>query len=114
MPLRAVIVWPRASLGWEPLPYPITVFESGDGGASMLIRFGCRRFPPTFSLAISTILYLTTAGYLALSQNQGETRYDVMLSRDVMVPMRDGVRLATDIHRPAINGVPTPTKFPVI
>ena len=80
----------------------------------MLIRFGCRRFPPTFSLAISTILYLTTVGYLAPSQNQGETRYDVMLSRDVMVPMRDGVRLATDIHRPAINGVPTPTKFPVI
>jgi putative CocE/NonD family hydrolase len=28
--------------------------------------------------------------------------------------MRDAVRLATDIHRPALNGVPAPGKFPVI
>jgi putative CocE/NonD family hydrolase len=67
-----------------------------------------------FSLAISAILCLATAGYLARPQNRRETRYDVALSLDVMVPMRDGVLLATDIHRPAINGAPAPGRFPVI
>ena len=28
--------------------------------------------------------------------------------------MRDGVRLATDIYRPALNGVPVPGRFPMI
>src|SRR6516164_9215069 len=77
-------------------------------------RFGFKRFPFTSSLVIFTTYYLASAGYLARSENQGEVRYDVALSRDVMVPMRDGVRLATDIHRPATNGVPTSGKFPVI
>ena len=77
-------------------------------------RFGFKRFPFTSSLVIFTAYYLASAGYLARSENQGEVRYDVALSRDVMVPMRDGVRLATDIHRPATNGVPTSGKFPVI
>src|SRR5262245_10727236 len=39
---------------------------------------------------------------------------DVFVERDVMVPMRDGVRLATDIHRPAIDGKPVEGSFPVI
>ena len=29
---------------------------------------------------------------------------DIIVTRDVMVPMRDGVRLATDIYRPASGG----------
>ena len=76
--------------------------------------FGFKRFRLAFSLAISAILCLATAGYLARPQNRRETRYDVALSLDVMVPMRDGVLLATDIHRPAINGAPAPGRFPVI
>lgn len=39
---------------------------------------------------------------------------DVVVCRDVMLPMRDGVRLATDIYRPARNGVPVDTPMPVI
>lgn len=39
---------------------------------------------------------------------------DVAVERDVMVPMRDGVRLATDIYRPARNGKPVAGRFPVI
>jgi uncharacterized protein len=31
-----------------------------------------------------------------------------------MLPMRDGVRLATDIYRPALEGEPAPGQFPVI
>ncbi|SFZ86460.1 hypothetical protein SAMN02983003_3642 [Devosia enhydra] len=39
----------------------------------------------------------------------------VTISRNVMIPMRDGVRLATDIYRPALdNGDPAPGPFPVI
>ncbi|MCE2395497.1 CocE/NonD family hydrolase [Candidatus Poribacteria bacterium] len=32
----------------------------------------------------------------------------------MMIPMRDGVRLATDIYLPALNGQPASGKFPVI
>jgi uncharacterized protein len=39
---------------------------------------------------------------------------DVALTSDVMVSMRDGVRLATDVYRPARNGKPVPGRFPVI
>ena len=40
--------------------------------------------------------------------------YEVLTAKNVMVPMRDGVRLATDIYQPARNGVAVPGKFPVV
>jgi putative CocE/NonD family hydrolase len=41
--------------------------------------------------------------------------YDVVLNdKNLMIPMRDKVRLATDIYRPAVNGVPVEGKLPVI
>ena len=43
-----------------------------------------------------------------------EPRYEIVVAKDVMVTMRDGVRLATDVYRPALNGNPVPGKFPVI
>jgi len=43
-----------------------------------------------------------------------ETDIEVSLTSDVMVAMRDGVRLATDIYRPARGGKPLPGRFPVI
>ncbi len=39
---------------------------------------------------------------------------DVIVERDVMVAMRDGVRLATDIYRPAGAGRPLATPLPAI
>ncbi|ENZ82235.1 CocE/NonD family hydrolase [Caulobacter vibrioides] len=39
---------------------------------------------------------------------------DVHVTRDVMITMRDGVRLATDIYRPAIDGRPIDTPLPVL
>ncbi|HWZ70581.1 MAG TPA: CocE/NonD family hydrolase [Casimicrobiaceae bacterium] len=39
---------------------------------------------------------------------------DVAIERDLMVPMRDGTRLATDVYRPAIAGVAAQGRFPVI
>ena len=40
--------------------------------------------------------------------------HNVVVQRDVMVEMRDGARLATDLYLPAIDGVPAPSPFPVI
>ncbi len=39
---------------------------------------------------------------------------DVHVTRDVMVTMRDGVRLATDIYRPANSGMALETPLPVL
>ena len=39
---------------------------------------------------------------------------DVVLHRDVMIPMRDGTRLATDIYRPGRDGRPQHAPLPVI
>ena len=43
-----------------------------------------------------------------------EVAYGIVVERDVMVAVRDGVRLATDIYRPARDGVAAEGKFPVI
>jgi hypothetical protein len=59
--------------------------------------------------------WLAAAGAFAASPAAGEADdYDVVLTSDVMVRMRDGVRLATDIYRPARGGRPAPGRFPVI
>ncbi|WP_018972459.1 CocE/NonD family hydrolase [Rudaea cellulosilytica] len=45
----------------------------------------------------------------------GETEdYEVVVLRDQMVRMRDGVRLATDVYLPARNGKPVAQRFAVI
>src|SRR5262245_44044729 len=40
--------------------------------------------------------------------------FDVHLEANVMVPMRDGVRMATDIYRPARDGRPLEEPRPVL
>jgi len=40
--------------------------------------------------------------------------YEVAVTKNVMVAMRDGVHLATDIYRPARNGSPVDGPFPVL
>ncbi|MGA2628974.1 MAG: CocE/NonD family hydrolase [Terriglobia bacterium] len=61
---------------------------------------------------------LLVFGLPGLSYSQqsapGPASYGIVISKDVMVTMRDGVRLATDIHLPAINGAPASGRFPVI
>jgi uncharacterized protein len=41
-------------------------------------------------------------------------RYDVLVERDVMVPMRDGIKLASDVYYPARAGQAVQGTFPVI
>jgi uncharacterized protein len=63
-------------------------------------------------------LSVTAAGALVLPafvpRRTQDTPFDVVVMRDLMVPMRDGVRLATDVYLPARDGVPLPQRFPVI
>ena len=40
--------------------------------------------------------------------------YGVAVDTDVMIPMRDGVRLAADIYRPAKGGKPAEGRFPTV
>ncbi len=40
--------------------------------------------------------------------------HDVHLTENVMLPMRDGVRMATDVYRPARNGRPLNDRRPVL
>ncbi|HTE85879.1 MAG TPA: CocE/NonD family hydrolase [Dehalococcoidia bacterium] len=59
----------------------------------------------------------TTRGGDALgtTTRQGSAQqFDVVWERDVMVAMRDGIRLATDIYRPALNGRAVERAFPVL
>lgn len=41
-------------------------------------------------------------------------QYDAAVTREQMVPMRDGARLATDIYMPALEGIEQPGPWPVI
>ncbi len=38
----------------------------------------------------------------------------IVIAKDVMLPMRDGVHRATDIYRPAQDGEPVQGQFPTI
>ena len=38
----------------------------------------------------------------------------LLFRENAMVPMRDGIKLATDIYRPAIQGVPVEEKLPIL
>jgi hypothetical protein len=62
-------------------------------------------------LALAAALAAAAAPLL---RSQTETRHEVVVSRKVMVAMRDGVRLATDVYRPARDGVILEGRFPAI
>ena len=59
---------------------------------------------------------LSLGAWLALGRaaRADDEPYDVALTSNAMIAMRDGVRLATDIYRPARDGKPIGGVFPVI
>jgi hypothetical protein len=68
----------------------------------------------TVVVAVALGVGVCSRGLIAQSAAPVDTRYAIAVSKNVMVTMRDGVRLATDIYRPAVNGLPAPGKLPVI
>ncbi len=49
-----------------------------------------------------------------MSETRNSGRFGIVLSKDVMVPMRDGVRLALDVYRPGRDGDFVAERFPTI
>lgn len=60
-----------------------------------------------------SLAMLILLGLLA-SASAREASYEVIVQQNVMVPMRDGVRLATDLYLPAKDGKPLSGKLPAI
>jgi putative CocE/NonD family hydrolase len=56
------------------------------------------------NLRVVAALAVTIFAMPCFAQAQSEARYEVIVERDVMVPMRDGTRLAIDIYRPDAEG----------
>ncbi len=48
------------------------------------------------------------------AQAPSEARFEVAASKDVMIEMRDGVKLAADVYRPSRNGAAVDGKFPTL
>ncbi len=46
--------------------------------------------------------------------NSRAPEFEVVVQKNVMIPMRDGARLAADIFRPALNGKEAPARFPAL
>ncbi|MEW6319486.1 MAG: CocE/NonD family hydrolase [Acidobacteriota bacterium] len=75
--------------------------------------------PLPFVIAIACLTTLLSAQQGGLSPAEQQRRFDVeqelqslaIVERKVMMPMRDGVRLATDIYRPRTAAGPVPIVF---
>jgi putative CocE/NonD family hydrolase len=62
-------------------------------------------------ILLSATLLAAVLGTSAAGQELGR---DVVVEHNVMVPMRDGIRLATDIYRPAVDGTPVRRPLPLV
>jgi putative CocE/NonD family hydrolase len=64
--------------------------------------------------ALGAFLAAAGAAFAAPRALAEDEPWDMIVTSDVMVAMRDGVRLATDVYRPAKGGKPATGRFPVI
>ena len=71
---------------------------------------------PVASRLLGWGLVIWGAGLTAVAPLQAArpAQYDVQLSANEMIPMRDGTRLATDVYRPSRDGTPLAEPLPVI
>src|SRR6202035_4286045 len=72
-------------------------------------RMAAYLFLGTFLLLIGSVQFASSQ----MEQPGSPENYGVGVIKDVMVPMRDGAKLATDIYYPVKDGAPVPGKFPV-
>jgi len=103
----SVVLCPLSPASWIGDPWPLHLQQrtTDDGPRTNTHR--------RFIGAVAVLALTLTIGITPLL-GQGGTSYEIVASQNVMVPMRDGVRLATNIYRPGVNGIPVPGKFPVI
>jgi uncharacterized protein len=65
-------------------------------------------------MRMTRLLPLLLCACLPAIYAQPEAGYQIAATKNVMVPMRDGVKLATDIYFPARGGAQAEGKFPVV
>ncbi len=73
-----------------------------------------KRKPYTPIVGIVPGLLLVLSSYGNAQTDVRNPSYDVATAVNVMVPMRDGVKLATDVYMPAHGGQLAPGRFPVL
>ena len=75
-----------------------------------------RNRPAFYRLAVVAALICGGAHLLSAQtdRNESQPSYGITVFRNVMIPMRDGIKLACDVYRPALNGSVVEGKFPVI
>jgi uncharacterized protein len=76
-----------------------------------------RRFPinrARYLALLPVFLILAVSSQAQSPAKLVEAKYEFVIDRNVMVTMRDGVKLACDIYRPALNGKAVEEKFPVM
>jgi uncharacterized protein len=85
-------------------------------GPQIIMKKNSNRYQPiaTCRVVLSVALVFACRALLSGQASPSQPKYEVAVSKNVMVPMRDGVKLACDIYRPAVNGKPVEGKFPVI
>ena len=64
--------------------------------------------------AASAIAFVTLLIHFHVSASEGDSYQDLVCEKSVLIPMRDGIRLATDIYRPAVDGHSVKTSLPLI
>jgi putative CocE/NonD family hydrolase len=79
----------------------------------MTKRFGVPA-PVVILFLVPMSVALMNAMPVRAQTRAAQPKYEVSVTENVMVPMRDGVRIATDIYRPSANGQVVDGKFPVI
>ena len=67
-----------------------------------------------FSFLWSRVILLVLLLPVGAETTRGEEPDDVIVMKNVMMPMRDGVKLATDLYLPARDGRPLEGMFPVV
>ncbi len=63
---------------------------------------------------VRALLVAAAAALLVSTTANTQSAFGVATLRDVMVPMRDGITLATDVYLPTTNGAVVSTKLPAI
>jgi putative CocE/NonD family hydrolase len=69
---------------------------------------------PLTRRGLSRLLAAFTLAGAARARAEPGGPYEFVLESNVRVPMRDGVKLATDVYRPARGGKPAAGRFPVV
>ncbi len=64
--------------------------------------------------SLSLLALLAGSAAPAGARQAPEREGEYAVTKNVMVPMRDGVRLAADVYRPAAGGVPLAGRFPAV